>query len=78
MRPVAVEPGEEERQFLPESRETERDKDQPPGALDLDGADASFDHRQATVLADGPESMPDAVAPTPALETLRGELSALV
>ena len=76
--PAAVEPGEVERQLVDEGGETVRDRDQTPRALDLDGSDAPLDYGQAAVLANGAESMADAPAATPALETLRRELSALV
>ena len=78
VRTVAIVPGDVEHQLQPESGETERDKDQSPGALGLDGADASFDHREASVLADGPESVPDPAASAPAFELLRDELRALI
>jgi hypothetical protein len=63
---------------LPEGSEAVGNDNQAAGALVLEGPDAPLDHCQASVLANRTESMSDPVAPTPALETLRGELSALV
>ena len=78
MRPVAAVPGEVEGQFLPESGETVGDEDQAPGALHLDGSDAPLDHREAAILPDGSESVLDSPPTAPAVESLRGELDALV
>ena len=66
VRAMGVVPGDVEGLLLPESRETERDQDQPSRALRLEGSDATLDHREAAVLPDGSESVlnPSAVAPT--------------
>mgnify|MGYP006993421264 CR=1 FL=1 len=78
MSPVAVVPGEVKDQILPESRETERDQDQPPGALGLEGPDAPLDYREASILADGSKSVLNTPPTAPAVESLGGELNALV
>src|SRR5947209_18905398 len=78
VRPVAVVPGDVERQLLLDGDETVRDQNQSPGALVLDGSDAALDHGEAAVRADGRESLPDAGRVPPALELPGGELAALV
>ncbi len=78
VRPVAVVPGEVERQFLLEGGETVRDREELPGALVLDGSDATLDHGEAAVPADRTEPLVDASAATPALELPGDELAALV
>src|SRR6266571_5006739 len=78
VRPVAVVPGDVERQFLLDGDETVWDQNQSPGALVLDGSDAALDHDEAAVLADGAEPLRDTATATPALELPGGELAALV
>ena len=78
VRPVAVVPGDVERQFLLHGGETVRNSDKSPGAFVLDGADAAFDHGEAAILADGAEPLPDTATATPALELPGGRLAALV
>jgi hypothetical protein len=56
---VAVVPGDEEGQLVVESPPVEGNDDSA-GAFVFERPDESFDDRQATVLADGPESLPDA------------------
>src|SRR2546425_3415430 len=51
VRPATVVSGEVEAQFLLHGSETVRDQDQAPGALVLDGSNATLDHGQAAVLA---------------------------
>src|SRR5437867_11376400 len=57
--PDAVVPKAVERQLLFERGETERNHDQTPRALNLDGSDASLDHRQAPVFGQRPETAPN-------------------
>src|SRR6266581_1575857 len=76
-RPVAIIPGEIQRQLVLERGEAERDQGQTPRAFGLDGSDAPLNHRQAPVLPHRSETMANAVTATPPPESLRDELSAL-
>ena len=78
MGPLAVVPGDVEGHFPAEVGESVGDEEQTPGALVLEGPDAPFDHRQASVLANRTESMLDPVVPASATEPSCGELIALV
>src|SRR5712692_2834422 len=76
--PVAVVPGEVEKQLPLHDSETVRNQNQSPRALVLDGADAALDHGEAAIASDGAEPLADAATATPALELPGDELAALV
>jgi hypothetical protein len=78
MRPVAVVPEKVERQLVLEGGEAVGDQDQTPRALDFDGSDTAFDHRQAPMLRKRSEAMLNASASAPPPESLREELFAPV
>src|SRR6266571_9583003 len=78
VRPETVEPRAVERQLVLEGGEAIRDQDQPPRTLGLDGSDAALDHRQAPILPQSSESMPNAPVTAPPPESLLDELRALV
>jgi hypothetical protein len=78
MWPVAVVPSEVEGQFLLEDCMAVRDQDQPSRALGFHRPYTPFNNRQAPVLSQSAESMPNPVATTPPSERSRGELNALV
>jgi hypothetical protein len=76
--PAAVVPGEVERQLVLECCQAERDDAQTPGAFALDRSDPALDHRQAPILPQRSETMPNPVVTTPAPESFLSELSTLV
>ncbi len=76
--PVAVVPEEVKRDFLPDCRETERNRDETSGAFVLERPDAALDHGDASVPSDGAEALPNSTTVTPASEILGHELPALV
>jgi hypothetical protein len=78
MWPVAIVPGEVERQLLLESGEAVRNQDQPSRALGFERSHASLDHRQAPILPQSTESMLNTPPPAPPPECLGGELNASV
>lgn len=56
---------------------SERDEDEPPRALVLEGTHQALDDRDAAKHADGPEAVLDAQASALALEALCCELDSL-
>ena len=77
MRPMAVVPLDEQREFAPESRAV-IGNDELARALVLDGPNQSFDNRETAIFLDGPESLVDTTSATPAPESTVGELPAVV
>src|SRR6185369_9872892 len=71
MRPLAIVPGEVERQLLLESREAVGNQDQPSRALGFERPHASLDHRQASMLVERSEAELNAPTSTPPPESLR-------
>jgi hypothetical protein len=76
--PVAVVPEEVKRDFLPDCRETERNRDETSGAFVLERPDAALDHGEAAILTDSSEALADSAATSPAPELPGDELPALV
>ena len=61
-----------------ESGETVGDDAQSPSAFVFNCSNSALNHRQAPILSQSTESMPNPVATTPPLEPPLSELSALV
>ncbi len=77
VRPIAVVPLSEDREFALDCSEPERDQDSSR-ALGLHGPDEALDDRDAAVVPDGAEALTSAAAATPSTEPDGCELSALV
>ena len=77
MRPVRVVPVDVQRQLPLKSSGTVGDQESSC-ALVLQGADHSLDDRDTAVLANGPESLPDAPSLAPASESPVSKLLTLV
>ncbi len=77
VRPMAVVPLDEQREFTPENRPV-IGNDELARALALDGPDESLDNRETAVFFDGPEALSDATAAAPAPEAAIRELPAMV
>jgi hypothetical protein len=76
--PVAVVPGDVERQFPLHGGQLVGYDAEAARALVLERPDASFNHSEAAVLTDGAEALPDAAASTPTPEPSGDELPAVV
>jgi hypothetical protein len=65
---MVIVPGTIERQLLLHSGQAVWDDVQAARTLVLERPDAALDHREAAVLADGAEALPDATTPAPTSE----------
>ena len=77
MRAECVVPLDVYRQFPPHIAKPHRN-DHGSDALGLQGADETFDDRDAPISADGPEARPDAAASAPTAESATIELRAAI
>jgi hypothetical protein len=78
VRSVAVVPRDVERKLLLNRCDTERDHNKTPRALALDSSNPTLNHRQASVLPERPETVPNAPPVAPPPKSLSDELRALV
>ena len=74
VRTLDVVPATPQVDFVLEGAAPERNHNQSPGALGLDGPDQALNDGDASVLADSTESLPDPQAAAPAPEGLSDEL----
>ena len=77
MRTAPFVPHEVKVEFPPEVPAAKR-QERVPQAFFFHRADEAFDERDAAVLADSPEALPDAAMPAPLLEPVTPELRAFV